>query len=169
MPECSEGFYINFTILGASAEICLSCGHRASLVNKFLCLFNLPPTNLKWPVSFFTLSLPSVYQAQFGNQQDLYKTESGSLCHLNTQSLISHCPISFSGETAYEKWRYNFQHCLAASVTESGCRITAEILQVCFPYPWKSEDWKVQGDTASLQVWLLLLQTLSRVSHFLGV
>ena len=40
-----------------------SCGHpRTSLICKFPCLLNLPPTNLEWSASFFGLSLPYAYR-----------------------------------------------------------------------------------------------------------
>ena len=38
---------------------------KTSLVCKFRCLLNLPPTNLEWSASFFHLSLPSVFGGQF--------------------------------------------------------------------------------------------------------
>ena len=40
---------------------------RTSLVSKFPCLLNLPPTNLEQSASFCGLSLPSVYRGQFQN------------------------------------------------------------------------------------------------------
>lgn len=38
---------------------------KTSLVYKFPCLLNLPPTNLEWTASFLSLSLPSLYGGQF--------------------------------------------------------------------------------------------------------
>ena len=41
---------------------------KTSLICKFPSLLNLPPTHLGWLVSFFSLSLPSVYGGWFVNQ-----------------------------------------------------------------------------------------------------
>lgn len=55
-----------FWQVGTEINSSYSCSRQASC--KFLCLLNLPPTNLGWPASFFGLSLPSVYWAVGGGR-----------------------------------------------------------------------------------------------------
>ena len=56
-------------IVGVFRDLLIIWLPRTSLIRKFLCLLKLPPTNLKWSASFFSLSLPSMYGGQFANQQ----------------------------------------------------------------------------------------------------
>lgn len=59
-----------------------------------------------------------------------------------------------------------YQHCLLASVTESGFQITAERSQVCFTCPWTLEDRQVQG-VPSLQIQThLLAEVIQSVPNF---
>ena len=54
-------------------EICCLELPKTSLIHDFSCLWKLPSANLKWPDSFFILSLSSMHRDQVTNQQ-IYNT-----------------------------------------------------------------------------------------------
>ena len=69
------------------------CGHHlvlqlpvTSLVSKFPCLLNLPPTNLEWSTSCLGLSLPSKYRGRF--QITLRKLLKRLQANININSLF---------------------------------------------------------------------------------
>lgn len=49
----------------AGVEICYLVAAQHNRACKFSCVLNLPPVNLEWPASFFSLSLTSLYGSQF--------------------------------------------------------------------------------------------------------
>ena len=52
-------------LVGRCKELLVLRLPKTTFVGKFLCLLNMPPTNLEWSASFFGLFLPSSYGGQF--------------------------------------------------------------------------------------------------------
>ena len=67
-------------LVGRCGDLLTLQNAKTSLVCKFPCLFNLPHTNLEWPASSFSLSLPSMYMDT--SLQINYSIHSHCLLHL---------------------------------------------------------------------------------------
>lgn len=92
-------------------SIHLTAAPKQALYISFLCLLKLPPTNLEWPVSFFSLSLPSVYGSWFqitpGKLQKELWTKRYYIAHsqtmMTTVVLVGKNSISISSQSKMRK------------------------------------------------------------------
>lgn len=70
--------------VGRHADLPVLRLRKTSPVPKFLCLLNLPATNREWSDSSFSLSLPSVYRAQFQILLPRFQTNKQKVYERNT-------------------------------------------------------------------------------------